>query len=129
MFIAKHWENNILNTALEIRKEDEHVLQDIDEFYSIVKSDCESNKKNIYISWSPKCAIHEILFIVVAEINMDDKKFIIKHLVQSPFWDSKQIESRHLKYALEDLVSDFDELSLDMRELYEKNMRIALDWM
>ena len=128
MFIAKHWENNILHTALEIRKEDEHLIQHIDDLYRIVNSDDENDNGRIYISWSPRCVVHEILFIVVAEINVVNKTFVIKHVLQSPFWESKQIDSRHLKYALEDLLRDFDELTLDISELYTKNTRLVLDW-
>jgi len=127
-FIAKHWENNILHTALEIRKEDEHLLQQIDELYRIVNSNDGNDKSHIYISWSPRCVVHEILFIVIAEINVGNKTFIIKHVIQSPFWESKQIESRHLKYALEDLLNDDDALALDMSEIYKKNKRVELDW-
>jgi hypothetical protein len=127
-FIAKHWENNILHCGREIRKEDEHILRDIDELYDILRHNDAFDKRIMYISWCPLGAIREILFLVVAEINIENNTFAIQLVLQSPFWESRQIESRYLKSALEDLVDDLDDISLDLTELYEKNRRLRLEW-
>jgi hypothetical protein len=128
-FIAKHWENNILHGGMEIRNEDEHILQRIDELYDIIDGNDPTDKRLMYISWSPLGAVREILFMVVAEINIESETFAIRLMIQSPFWEPRQIESRHLKYAIEDLVDDLDEITLDLTELYETDERIRLSWL
>jgi len=125
-FIAKHWENNILNGGLEIRKEDKHIIEGIDELYNIID---KNDSQILYISWSPLSVIKEVLFLVVVEINVEENKFIVRLVLQSPFWEPKQIESCHLKYAIEDLVDDIDNITLDLSELYRTNKRISLSWM
>ena len=131
-FIAKHWENNILNGGLEIRKEDKHIIEGIDELYDIIDTTDTTDttdRRILYISWSPLGAIREVLFLVVVEIDAEEKKFIVRLVLQSPFWEPKQIESCHLKYALEDLVNGIDNVTLDLSQLYRKNKRISLSWM
>ena len=126
-FIAKHWENNILHDGMEIRNEDQHILQRIDELYDIIDSNYQNDKRLMYISWSPLGVIYEILFLVVAEINIESETFVIRLVLQSPFWEPRQIESRNLKYALEDLVDGLD-ITLVLTELYETDERIRLSW-
>ena len=124
-FIAKHWENNILNSGLEIMNEDVHVLNKIDELMALTA------KKNnyIYISWTPSSVIDEVLFIIVGETKSDKKEFVIKLIVQSPFWDSKQISSENLKYAIEELIYGIDNVSLNMTYLYDNDLRYKLSWL
>lgn len=126
--IAKHWENNIMNGGLEIRKEDKHIIERIDELYEIIGKTEMGDKSVMYLSWTPRGAIREVLFLVVIKIDVDQEKFVVRLVVQSPFWESQQIESRHLKYALEDLVDELDEVTLDFTELYAKDPRISLSW-
>lgn len=128
-FIAKHWENNILHTSKEIRYEDEHIIYRIDELYDIIDNNHPNDKRFMYLSWSPIGAIREILFIVVAEINVECKTFVIRLVLQSPFWESRQIESKYLKYALEDLLHGNDKIALDLSELYSNDRRISLEWL
>ena len=123
-FIAKHWENNILNSGLEIMDEDVHVLNKIDELMEIISK--ENNY--IYISWTPSSLIKEVLFIIVGETKPDKNEFVIKLIVQSPFWDSKQISSEHLKYAIEELIYGIDNVYLNMTYLYDNDLRYKLSW-
>jgi len=123
-FIAKHWENNILNSGLEIMDEDVHVLNKIDELMEIIAK--ENNY--IYISWTPSSLIKEVLFIIVGETKPDKNEFVIKLIVQSPFWDSKQISSEHLKYAIEELIYGIDNVYLNMTYLYDNDLRYKLSW-
>jgi hypothetical protein len=124
-FIAKHWENNILNSGLEIMNEDVYVLNKIDELMGLTA------KKNnyIYMSWTPSSVIDEVLFIIVGETMSDKKEFVIKLIVQSPFWDSKQISSENLKYAIEDLIYGIDNVSLNMTYIYDNDLRYKLSWL
>ena len=124
-FIAKHWANNILNSGLEIMAEDVHVLNKIDELMGLIAK--ENNY--IYISWTPSSLINEVLFIIVGETKSDKKEFVIKLIVQSPFWDSKQISSENLKYAIEELIYGIDDVSLNMTYLYDNDLRYKLSWL
>jgi len=124
-FIAKHWANNILNSGLEIMTEDVHVLNKIDELMGLTAK--ENNY--IYISWTPSSLINEVLFIIVGETKSDKKEFVIKLIVQSPFWDSKQISSENLKYAIEELIYGIDDVSLNMTYLYDNDLRYKLSWL
>lgn len=126
-FIGKHWENNIMNDGLEVRQEDIHILERIDELYEIINTRT-NDMRMMYLCWSPRGAIREVLFLVVAEIDVEEEKFILKLVIQSPFWEPKQIESRHLKYAIEELVEDIEDVTLDMSELYRKDARLSLAW-
>ena len=126
-FIGKHWENNIMNDGLEVRQEDIHILERIDELYEIINTRT-NDMRMMYLCWSPRGAIREVLFLVVAEIDVEEEKFILKLVIQSPFWEPKQIESRHLKYAIEELVEDIEDVTLDMSQLYRKDARLSLAW-
>jgi hypothetical protein len=124
-FIAKHWENNILNSGLEIMDEDVHVLNKIDELMEIMAR--ENNY--IYISWSPSSVINEVLFIIVGETNAEKNEFVVKLIVQSPFWNPKQISSENLKYAIEELIYGMDNVYLNMSYLYDNDLRYKLSWL
>jgi hypothetical protein len=123
-FIARHWENNIMSSGKEIMKEDAHILLRIDDLYRNIEDD----NVNIYMSWTPNGVSSDVLFVIVGEINHDEKDFVITMVIQSPFWDSCQIESEHLKYALEELVGGIGGVSLDMSYLYANDSRFRLSW-
>jgi len=124
-FIARHWENNIMSSGKEIMKEDTHIIRRIDDLYRIIEDD----NSNIYMSWTPKGVTKDVLFIIVGEINHDKKEFVIIMVIQSPYWETCQIESDHLKYALEDLIGGIDGITLDMTYLYARDPRFRLSWL
>jgi hypothetical protein len=124
-FIARHWENNIMSSGKEIMKEDVHIIRRIDELYKII----DDNNSNIYMSWTPNGVTKDVLFIIVGEINHTKNEFIITMVIQSPYWDTSQIESEHLKYALEELIGGIDDVTLDMTYLYTRDPRFRLSWL
>ena len=135
--LTKHWLNNILSCSKEINPEDKYIIQQIDDINEYIKYNTrkqytktnDSNMKNIYIAWCPKGYFKEILFIVVGELLLEERKFCIKYVLHSPFWEKSQIDSIHLKYALEDLFDNIENLILDFSYLYDNNERYKLSWM
>jgi hypothetical protein len=127
--IAKHWENNIMNGGVEIRKEDKHIIARIDELYEIIDTIDRGDDSIMYMSWTPRGALREVLFLVVIKIDVEQEKFVVQLVLQSPFWEPQQIESRHLKYALEDLANKIDGVTLDFSQLYARDSRITLSWL
>ena len=134
--LTKHWLNNILACSKEIEPEDKYVIEQIDHINEYVKNNTRdiytkgnnSNVKNLYIAWCPKGHFKEIVFIVVGEILLEERTYLVKYILHSPYWDSTQIDSVHLKYALEDLINNVDVLSLDLSYLYENDERYKLSW-
>tara|TARA_Y100000768_G_scaffold295185_1_gene229043 strand:- start:2863 stop:3339 length:477 start_codon:yes stop_codon:yes gene_type:complete len=124
-FIIKHWENNILQTSKEIPIEDKYVIDKIDLIKEYIK---KTTKNDMYFAWMPKSVYNDVIFLVVCDINMELNAFNVKYILHSPYWEEKQIKSIHLKYALEDLIEDIEDLNLDLTYLYENDKRYKLDW-
>jgi hypothetical protein len=124
-FIIKHWENNILQTSKEIRVEDKYILDKIDLMNDYIKN---TNRKDMYFAWMPKSVYNDVIFLVICDVNMEENAFNVKYILHSPYWEDKQIKSIHLKYALEDLTEDIEDLNLDLTYLYENDKRYKLDW-
>ena len=134
--LTKHWLNNILACSKEIEPEDKYVIKQIDDINEYIKgntrkiynktNDC--NIKNLYIAWCPKGYFKEIIFIVVGDILLEERKYKVKYVLHSPFWDSTQIDSIHLKYALEDLINNIDNFKLDLSYLCKNDERYKLSW-
>ena len=99
----------------------------IQESYEVLRGD---DKKTLFLSWMPK-GEHgrpEVLFIIVAYILVEKQEFVIRHLVQSPFWDPIQIDSNELKLALEDQNCKNNCTSINLEYLYENDLRYKLAW-
>ena len=124
-FIMKHWENNILKTSKEICIEDTYILSKIDIINEYIKHE---KNTNIYLSWMPKGVYTDIIFIIICEIIPDEKILQVKYILHSPYWEHKQIKSIHLKYALEDMIRNIDNISLDLSYLYNTDIRYKFDW-
>ncbi len=80
--------------------------------------------------WKPKSneGIQSVLFIIVAEVDKENKKFSIKQLVPSPFWSPEQIQSNELKKALVHMNDINNCTELDMNYLYQHDLRYRLAW-
>jgi len=102
----------------------------IQETYQSSINDMNNEKKKLFLAWSPR-GEHgrtEVLFIIVAEIHVLRREFIIRHLVQSPFWDPVQIDSTELKNALiaQNAVNNCTTINLEY--LYDNDIRYKLAW-
>lgn len=113
--------------------DDLHIVTNINQLEqyiqdSYVKS--KEEKKTLFLAWSPK-EIHgqnNVIFIIVAYILVQKQEFVIRHLVQSPFWDPTQIDSNQLKIALEDQNCKHNCTSINLDYLYENDLRYKLAW-
>ena len=131
-FICKNWMANIL-LSFEINKnkdnfktfkcDDFHILQSINRF------NMNSNEK-IHFGWKPE-SLHnneQILFIVTVDFDMNKKMIYVDDLVQSPFWNSNQIESIFLKNSLISYNHYINGTTINFDHLYEKYPRYQLAW-
>lgn len=125
-FIAKHWVNNIM-VAPQINKEDKHILERIKRLDLFVQY-CDGPQIRFMV-WKPLGPYDEVLFLVVSRIRekRNGDFLCVKLLIQSPFWDSEQINSKELKNALESLCKE-SEMKLDLSFVFEMDMRYKLEW-
>jgi len=145
--ISKNWLANII---LEIQAEQKnnkkvsnintlfdnnnlHIITNINIFENHLQdtfTEKEKNEKYIYLGWYPQGnhGRKEILFLIILKLKMETKELIIQQLIQSPFWDSKHIDSIYLKKSLEHLNTNMNTTKLVYDYLYENNIRIKLYW-
>tara|TARA_B100000524_G_C23653349_1_gene370903 strand:- start:3188 stop:3748 length:561 start_codon:yes stop_codon:yes gene_type:complete len=85
------------------------------------------NETHIYMSWYPQgCyGISENLYLVIAEKTTSN--LLIKHIISSPYWESKQISNEKLKISLIDYSKNQNK-TIDFDFLYENNIRHKLSW-
>jgi hypothetical protein len=122
IMIMKHWKNNIM-VQPSLNKEDKHILERI---YTLEKFINENDDPRfIYLIWVPEGIIYEVLFLVMVLVTKEC--FIVSFLVQSPYWDSSQIESTELKRTLEHLSSQTQK-NIYFTELYKNDVRFKLAW-
>lgn len=147
--ITKNWMENIVvsvfneeNKKLQEKTfssknifdyDDLHIVTNINQLEQYIQdsyTQSYTDKKTLFLAWSPK-EIHgqnNILFIIVAYILIQEREFVIRHLVQSPFWDPSQIDSNELKLALEDQNCKNNCTSINLDYLYENDLRYKLAW-
>ena len=105
-----------------------HIVKDINQLETYIQK--YNHTDDLFLGWAPrnKNNPEEVLFIVVACHDKNTNYFSIKQLVQSPHWESSQIESIQLKIALMAIVNVKNYTALDLRELYAHNTRYFLAW-
>lgn len=126
-FVSRHWLNNIIQSQL-INQEDISIVDNINKLEEHIQHVFSNHEEvsNVYFAWIPKGGyMKDVLFIVVLEVR--DDRNILKVLIQSPFWDSSQINSKYLLKSLEDF-SKISNRKLDLYEFYEENIRFKLEW-
>lgn len=108
--------------------EDAHIVTSINQLEGYIQK--HRAPQDIYMCWKPKSneGIQSVLFIIVAEVDKENKKFSIKQLVPSPFWSPEQIESNELKKALIDMNDINNCTEIDMNYLYQHDLRYRLAW-
>lgn len=147
--ITKNWLENIVvdvfnreNKKLQENKfsktsifdyDDLHIVTNINLLEKYIQESYEKSnqgKKTLFLSWMPmgEHGRNEVLFIIVAYILVEKQEFVIRHLIQSPFWDPAQIDSNELKIALEDQNSKNNCTTINLEYLYENDLRYKLAW-
>lgn len=108
--------------------EDAHIVTSINQLEGYIQQ--HRSPQDIYMCWKPKSneGIQSVLFIIVAEVDKENKIFSIKQLVPSPFWSPEQIESNELKKALIHMNDINNCTEIDMNYLYQHDLRYRLAW-
>ena len=124
--------NNQFSDTSIFDYDDLHIVTGINKLESYIQESYEKNegKKTLFMAWSPK-GEHgrtEVLFIIVVQIHLSTREFIIRHLIQSPFWDPSQIDSNELKKALvaQNTLNNCTQINLEY--LYDNDLRYKLAW-
>ena len=129
--------NDEFNSNNMVNYDDLHIVTNINKLESYIHASYEEktkNKKNylllLFLAWMPKSrhGAKDALFIIVVEINSNTKEFIIRHLVQSPFWEPSQIDSNELRLALENQNEKQNCTTINLDYLYENDLRYKLAW-
>lgn len=125
-FVSKHWLNNILQSK-HVCEEDKHVIDNINKLETYIQTQFTDEGPNIgtYFAWIPKGYTKDVLFIVVLDVTED--KNIIKLLINSPFWESAQIDNHFLLGSLEDFSRKSGK-QLEMETFLNENVRYKLEW-
>ena len=150
--ITKNWLNNIvldivnnkndpdLNKGLEY--DDLHIVTNINKL-NIVIDDVQNKLSNewtnminnynysvLIFAYNPKGlqGINEVLFLVIAKLDRENRELVIKNIIQSPFWDEEQISSINLKNSLIDQNDHTNMTSISFDYLYNDNLRFKLAW-
>lgn len=150
--ITKNWLNNIvldivnkknksdLNKGMEY--DDLHIVTNINKLNMII-DDAQNKLVNewtnminnynysvLIFAYNPKGlqGINEVLFLVIAKLDRENKELKIKNIIQSPFWDEEQISSINLKNSLIDQNDYTNMTSISFDYLYDDNQRFKLAW-
>lgn len=151
--ITKNWLNNIImdifNSPSNVREngfnkkglfeyDELHIVQNINKLEEFISSTYTQNykenentiSKNIFLVWNPigNNGKRDELFIIGVQIHLKNKEFIIKHLIQSPYWDPIQIDSIELKKALiiQNKKNNCTKINFDY--LFENSNRFKYSW-
>jgi hypothetical protein len=139
--ITTNWMNNIVLHLVNNKKKYKKNILEYDDLHIVtsinnMKKDIEfTDKENrnislLYFSWEPECiqGFQESLFIVIAKLDLENKIINIDNIIQSPFWDSEQIDSIYLKYSLIDQNESINKTNITFNPLYQNNIRYKLSW-
>ena len=140
-FINKYWLSQLkiygefeiekLNLEKSVRytdvvKEHIHIIQQINEMEAYLNLCKETD---IFMCWTPlsdRNDRRDILFLIYGSKD-ENNSLDIKHVIQSPYWDSSSISSKYMKYSLIDLLNTFNS-SIKFDTLYKKHPRYYLEW-
>jgi hypothetical protein len=145
--ISKNWLENIM-LEVQIKRElnkdivdintifdnnNLHIITHINTFENHLQdtfTEKNENEKYLYYGWFPygNHGKKEILFIIILKLKINTNELIIQQLIQSPFWDSRNIDSIFLKKSLEHLNENMNNTILVYDYLYENNLRFNLYW-
>ena len=125
-FISRHWLNNILEPR-NICEEDKPIVEKINSLEGFIQFQF-TEYRDIgveYLAWSPQCVTRDILFIIVIETY--ESNDVLRILINSPFWESKQISTDYLLESLKQYSSSKNK-TLNIDDFVEDNVRYKLMW-
>lgn len=126
--ITRYWLTNIMVDNI-IHEEDQVLVDKINKAEQYFQNQfSELSKYNdLYLAWVPKGNVKEIVFIIISNVDHDNRKLVVNMLIPNPYWDSSQISTNELKKALICLTNETD-ATLDLDLVYKNDLRIKLDW-
>jgi len=125
-FVSRHWLNNILQPK-KICEEDTLIVEKINALEQFIQEQFSlpNEMKIEYLAWMPQGVTQDILFLVLLESYED--KDILRMLINSPFWESKQINTECLLESL-NCFSSIHDKTLDIDTFLENNIHYKLLW-
>lgn len=129
--ISKSWLDKIIldykNSKLK-NLDEIHIVDSINKLEEYIG--IHRKKNDVYLKWKPMSNKKKRIpiFLIAYEIDDDNKKVVIKQLVQSPMWNHGQIESNELRLALFDYIRIICDYAVDLEYLYEHDLRYKLSW-
>lgn len=125
-FISRHWLNNILEPK-RICEEDKLIIEKINLLESFFQTQfTQYGESGVeYLAWAPKGITNDILFIIV--MDSFESNYVLRILINSPFWESKQIGTECLLESLTQYSrANGKELNID--DFLSENIRYKLVW-
>tara|TARA_A100001011_G_scaffold400547_1_gene516114 strand:+ start:858 stop:1427 length:570 start_codon:yes stop_codon:yes gene_type:complete len=125
-FISRHWLNNIIQPK-QICQEDALIIEKINKLEQFMQDQFTRHREMDieYLAWMPKGISSEILFLIVIEAK--EEKHILRMLINSPFWESKQISTDCLLNSLNSFSVSHGK-TLDIDSFLKNNIRYKLIW-
>ena len=125
-FVSRHWLNNILQPK-QICEEDALIIENINGLEQLIQEQFTRHHEldMEYFVWTPQGITEDILFIIVLEVR--ENKNILRMLINSPFWESKQINVDCLLASLKGAAS-IQNKTLDIQSFLSNNVRYKLIW-
>lgn len=125
-FISRHWVNNMLQPK-QICEEDSLIIEKINSLEQFMQDQFTHKRETEiqYLAWTPQGITQDILFIIVIEINENEN--ILRMLINSPFWESKQINTECLLESLY-CFSNVNGKKLEINSFLSNNIRYKLIW-
>jgi protein involved in sex pheromone biosynthesis len=135
--ISDNWLNNIIlyivNRSKEKLDKNLHEVNNINDYeesffvHNLIYFKGNITDTNIYMSWMPRglYGTKEVLYLI--EIEKNDSNLNVKRLIQSPFWNSQQINSKKLKKSLI-IYGIKNKMNINFDILYLNDIRHKLSW-
>tara|TARA_B110001450_G_C17575675_1_gene462705 strand:+ start:246 stop:818 length:573 start_codon:yes stop_codon:yes gene_type:complete len=125
-FVSRHWLNNILQPK-RICQEDALIIEKINSLEKFIQEQFTDNREVEfqYLAWTPQGITQDILFIIVVETTENEN--ILKMLINSPFWESNQINTECLLESL-CCFSNVTGKKLEINSFLSNNVRYKLIW-
>lgn len=125
-FISRHWLNNILQPK-KICEEDKIIVDKINSLEEFIQEQfTQHNELGVeYLAWAPQGITSDILFLIIME--KFESNYVLRILINSPFWESKQIGTECLLESLTQ-YSKKNNKELNIDDFLSKNIRYKLVW-